>query len=140
MNKIIIIIFCYLVFFSSSCGGDDDGLSNDPAPDVVENETKKEEIEPENCPEGPCRSTQKERKIPDPNGVYLPTGEKKMANQCMQMQMVSRCSTTVQLGDYRSNGEVTSCFSESINEEWSRGELEFAVIRMISLLRIPFSG
>ena len=108
MNKIIIIIFMLFgILFFASCGGDDDGLSNDPAPDVVENETKKEEIpEPEEIAQKvPAEAPKKERKIPDPNGVYLPTGEeKKWQTSVCKCRWFHDVVQRFNLEDYRSNG------------------------------------
>ena len=104
MSKIIISsLLLFINLFFASCGGDEEESSIDPALDATENEVIKEEIPDveEVVKKVPVEAPKEERKIPNPNGVYLPTGEekKKMANQCMQMRMVSPCGTTVQLGE-----------------------------------------
>ena len=52
--------------------------------------------------------------MPDPNGVYLPTGEEKR-NASMQMRMDLPCGTMVPL-EYRSNGwgNLVSSGKESV--------------------------
>ena len=127
MNKIIIIIFMLFgILFFASCGGDDDGLSNDPAPDVVENETKKEEIpEPEEIAQKvPAEAPKKERKIPDPNGVYLPTGEEKNGKPVYANAdgfTMWYNGSTWRITDRTGGGNLVASGKESINEEWSRG-------------------
>lgn len=127
MSKIVISsLSLFISLFLASCGGDDEASSNDPALDAAENEANKEEIpeEEEVAKKVPIEVPKKERKIPDPNGVYLPTGEEKNGKPVYANAdgfTMWYNGSTWRITDRTGGGNLVASGKESINQEWSKG-------------------
>ena len=127
MSKIIISsLLLFINLFFASCGGDEEESSIDPALDATENEVIKEEIPDveEVVKKVPVEAPKKERKIPNPNGVYLPTGEEKNGKPVYANAdgfTMWYNGSTWRITDRTGGGNLVASGKESINQEWSKG-------------------
>ena len=116
-----------LIFLLSSCGGDEEtpvsespkdqkAEESQPIPDLPKpKETTKATVEEE---------PEEKAKVPDPNGVYLPTGEEKNG-----MPVYANADgftmwyngSTWRITDRTGGGNLVASGKESINDEWSKG-------------------
>ena len=127
MSKLIISsLILFISLFLASCGGDEEESSIDPALDATENEAKQEEIDEveDVAKKVPVEAPKKERKIPDPNGVYLPTGEEKNGKPVYANAdgfTMWYNGSTWRITDRTGGGNLVASGKESINQEWSKG-------------------
>ena len=115
-----------LIFFFVACGGDES------SEEVVTSEEKTEEIIPEpSIPEveEPVAANipppkPKEVKVPNPNGVYLPTGEEKNGKPVYANAdgfVMWYNGSTWRITDRTGGGNLVASGNEDLNGKWSNG-------------------
>ena len=127
MNKIIAWVF--ILSFSSlllSCGGDEDVPVQETTTKKVDTnlpEPAAEQIdEPEDI--APPVPSKEEVKVPDPNGVYLPSGESKNGKPVYANAdgfTMWYNGSAWRITDRTGGGNLIASGKADINEEWSKG-------------------
>ena len=121
MRKLKIIFLCGLVFAFASCGGDEEAApevspesvpeeTNLPDPEVDKVEVEEAEPEPE--------------ELPNPNGVYLPSGEEKNGKPVYangEGFFMWFNGSLWKISDKSGGGKTISSGRETINDKWSDG-------------------
>ena len=132
MSSYKILTLCVLsltILFFSSCGGGDEEVANAEKP---KEDAKTNDAEPagedSKTPETPVEDELEEEEevkvVPNPNGVYLPTGEERNGQPVYENQEGFSMwfdGSVWKITDKTGGGKVISQGKASINDNWQNG-------------------
>ncbi len=127
-KMITLWIISLTMFLFASCGGGDDEVANAEKPKedakIDVEPTVEDSITPQNPVEEELEEEEEVKVVPNPNGVYLPTGEERNGQPVYENQEGFSMwfdGGAWKITDKTGGGKVISQGKASINENWQNG-------------------